>query len=115
MTEPVATRLTVQRPPSQPNSSKSGIVGLRLLLEPVPVDPHSPPLSRLLGTIVIGGCSLHVEAIEVKQVDGFQTPVDERCEDTLDELYALEGGNGQFTTAEIDGRQYVVYCTPYLD
>ncbi len=85
-----------------------------LVLRPTHFNDLRP--SYLIGTIVIAGCSLHAEAIEVTtNQDGVQEAVEPDWQSDLDRIGEVGGSDGPLSTVTIQGRQYVLYCTPYAD
>ncbi|RPJ83870.1 MAG: hypothetical protein EHM13_06395 [Acidobacteria bacterium] len=78
-------------------------------------DGLADPRSRLIAPeIVINGCSLHLEAWEVRTVDDLQVPTAAEDEGDLDALYNAVNGTGRpFSTVQIAGREYVLLATPY--
>jgi hypothetical protein len=83
----------------------------------VPEDQWTPigepdPLTRLLVPLhIVGQCSLHLEARQVRFEDGEAVFVEYPEDlDTLFELYSADKG---FTTYQAFGRQYVLFAVPY--
>lgn len=69
--------------------------------------------SRLLATIDVNHCSLHLEAFAVERDAGIQawaTNVEE-----LSAIYAASGADGGWQTVPINGREYVLIATPYSE
>jgi hypothetical protein len=73
------------------------------------------PACFLKATIQIGITPFHLEAIEVRTVDGRQEGVNEHAEEILAKVYLLACADRPLDTIFIgDGvRKYVVYATPY--
>lgn len=80
------------------------------------VDPsREDPDSLLHAVLEINAIRFHVDAIAVTDAaDGAQVAVDSQDEDDLTRIAdgALTG-SGRLATVEIDGRQYVIACTPF--
>lgn len=70
-----------------------------------------PPGSRLLCTIVINGCPMHLDAREVVEVDGVQTFV--AWAEDADLLSDALGADGRWHTTTIDGREYALFASPH--
>lgn len=69
-------------------------------------------LTKLLGDLVIGGASFHIEAWEVYySTEGEQLPVCERENSYYDITAYMTEGAGQ--TVEINGRSYFIVVTPF--
>jgi len=67
--------------------------------------------SLLLTTLVVDGCSLHLEAIAVEMQDATQAwPV---RHDELRPVRAATGAGGPWETVTIGGRAYVLHGTPF--
>ncbi len=88
---------------------------------PIKIDPNQihweencvNDVNRLLAHVMIGSSDFHLEAIAVRDKDdGTDEGCDDICNDLLNEAYAL-AGDGPFERMEIDGREYVVFMTPY--
>jgi hypothetical protein len=82
-----------------------------------PVGPPEDPTARLLLTLSVGHCSLHLEAWaladrgEDGEDDGIQQLV--VLADALDDLANAVGATGPFETHEINGRGYVLVASPF--
>jgi hypothetical protein len=72
----------------------------------------SDPATRLLATICVHGCFLHLEARQVEGEGHLQTFV-EYPEDyeALCVIYSSDGGS--FSTFERNGREYVAFAIPF--
>jgi hypothetical protein len=68
--------------------------------------------TKLHCVISISETMMHLEAIQVREVNGAQTPVNPEFESDFI-CIGLFGNEGQFDTTEIDGRQYVLVATPF--
>lgn len=69
--------------------------------------------SRLLATVVIGGCHFHADAIcVVDNEDGDQEAVG-LYDDILDNIRNVDGDGGSFQTTTINGKEYVIVIYPY--
>jgi hypothetical protein len=55
---------------------------------------------------------LHLEAIQVHEVDGVQQAVSQELEQDFTYI-SLFGNEGQFATTKINGKQYVLVATPF--
>jgi len=85
----------------------------------IPEDAWEPnnaladPRQRLLATMSINGCPMHLEAWEVSydEEQGIQFLVDGA--DDLDNLALAVGADGHFQTVEIGDREYVLVASPY--
>jgi hypothetical protein len=76
------------------------------------------PADLLLGTLVVNGCHVHLEAIRVVDEEGFQTAADPDYAADLDAAYAINGdGPFQTATINVDGtdHQYVIVATGFAD
>jgi hypothetical protein len=69
------------------------------------------PATRLLATIYVMGCPLHLEARQVGQNDDGQTFAE--YEGDYDALRRLYGDADDFTTVMIDGREYILFAVPF--
>lgn len=69
--------------------------------------------SRLLGTIVINGCDLHLEALAVSRDGDMQIWSTDAGE--LSALHDAVGAGGPWQTVTINGREYVLIATPYCE
>ena len=79
-------------------------------LRPIGINGDSE--ARLLGTVSILGADFHVEACEVKYLnDGEQVSKQDSSENYLDEVLNIVQGSAQ--TVMINGREYVLFITPY--
>ena len=67
--------------------------------------------SRLLTTVLINGCSMHLEAFAVETVGGVQTSLTR--DDDLSAIHAAVGADGPWETCRIAGREYVLVASPY--
>jgi hypothetical protein len=71
---------------------------------------ETDPANRMLAHIRIAGLDMHLEARQVEyDGDGNQGIVD--FSDDYDHLSAM--CDCAFTTVEIEGREYLLYATPY--
>ena len=68
--------------------------------------------TKLHCVISVSGTLLHLEAIQVHEVDGVQQAVNLELEQDFT-LISLFGSEGQFETTEIRGGQYVLVATPF--
>jgi len=68
--------------------------------------------TKLHCVISISGTMLHLEAIQVHEVDGVQQAVDPELEHDFT-FVSLFGNEGQFETTEINSKQYVLVATPF--
>jgi len=69
---------------------------------------------RLLATIRLFGRYHHLEAIAVTtNAGGEQCAADPTFESLLGELHEAFGPDGAFQTVEINGREYVLFVSPY--
>lgn len=79
------------------------------------------PKARLLTTVVlvdqfgVGGVHLHLEAVQVHVVGDLQVPVEASgySEEALTNLHLAVDADGHWDTLEVDGREYVVFATPF--
>lgn len=69
------------------------------------------PRSRLLSHIRIGDLDMHLEAREIDQTQEFQTTIS--CPESTERLQAIE--EVEFTTTDINGREYIMFALPYGD
>lgn len=69
--------------------------------------------SRLLGTIIVAGCYMHLEAYEmIEDEDGVQQFRGSYGE-SADQVYAAISAEGPWETVEMNGRHYVLIATPH--
>ncbi|HYH05722.1 MAG TPA: hypothetical protein VEK11_01565 [Thermoanaerobaculia bacterium] len=68
--------------------------------------------TKLHCVISISGTMLHLEAIQVHEVDGVQQALNPELEQDFTYI-SLFGSEGQFETTEINGKQYVLVATPF--
>jgi len=69
--------------------------------------------SRLTTTIVINGTMFHLDAYEVRDgAGGYQEAV-QGGDNDLNHYAGAAGADGPFSTTTIDGRQYVLFATPF--
>lgn len=68
--------------------------------------------TKLHCVISISGTMLHLEAIQVHEVDGVQQAISPDLEEDFTYI-SLFGNEGQFETTEINGKQYVLVATPF--
>ena len=68
--------------------------------------------SKLHCVISISGTMMHLEAIQVREVDGVQEAVNPELSADFTYL-GLYGNEGQFDTTEINGNPYVLIATPF--
>lgn len=68
--------------------------------------------SKLHCVISISGTMMHLEAIQVREVDGVQEAVNPELSADFTYL-GLYGNEGQFDTAAINGNPYVLVATPF--
>ncbi|HEY1292853.1 MAG TPA: hypothetical protein VGJ60_07240 [Chloroflexota bacterium] len=79
-----------------------------------PNDGLADPRSRLLATISINDCPMHLEAWEVRvNEEGIQEPTAIEDDGDFWNLYAAVGADGHFQTVEIGGREYILVASPY--
>lgn len=71
------------------------------------------PLNCLYGTLVIAGLDLHLEAWEIRTEDEFQTTVSEDYAGEFELLYGAFSADGHFQTTTINGREYVIFASPF--
>ncbi len=67
--------------------------------------------SRLITTVLVNGCNLHLEAFVVERIGGAQTSLTR--DDDLAAIHAAVGAQGPWETCCIDGRDYVLIASPY--
>ena len=72
---------------------------------------YPDPLTRLLTTIWVEGCPMHLEARQVGQNEDGQTFAE--YEEDYDSLRRLYEPDGNFATATINGREYVLFAVPF--
>ena len=90
-----------------------------------PAGDRENPHSRLLTTIEINGIPFHLEAWEVEyrpyfcQAEGCRHDHAEQVATEDDEnfgkLFQAFGADGSFRVAQIHGRSYVLFASPYCD
>jgi hypothetical protein len=68
--------------------------------------------SKLHCVISISGTMMHLEAIQVREVDGVQEAVNPELSADFTYL-ALYGNEGQFDTTDINGKPYVLVATSF--
>ena len=68
--------------------------------------------SKLHCVINISGTMMHLEAIQVREVDGVQEAVNPELSADFTYL-GLYGNEGQFDTTDINGKPYVLVATPF--
>ena len=68
--------------------------------------------SKLHCVISISGTMMHLEAIQVREVDGVQEAVNPELSADFTYL-GLYGNEGRFDTTEINGNPYVLVATPF--
>ncbi len=68
--------------------------------------------SKLHCVISISGTMMHLEAIQVREVDGVQEAVNPELSADFTYL-GLYGNEGQFDTTDINGNPYVLVATPF--
>ena len=68
--------------------------------------------SKLHCVISISGTMMHLEAIQVREVDGVQEAVNPELSADFTYL-GLYGNEGQFDTTDINGKPYVLVATPF--
>jgi hypothetical protein len=68
--------------------------------------------SKLHCVISICGTMMHLEAIQVREVDGVQEAVNPELSADFTYL-GLYGNEGQFDTTDINGKPYVLVATPF--
>jgi hypothetical protein len=68
--------------------------------------------SKLHCVISISGTMMHLEAIQVREVDGVQEAVNSELSADFTYL-GLYGSEGQFDTTDINGNPYVLVATPF--
>lgn len=70
-----------------------------------------------LGTMVdINACWFHAEAIEVVvDESGTQRAADGAWQSLLDEYGVAAGGDGRFSSVQIEGRSYAVFLSPFCE
>ena len=73
-----------------------------------------PAETRLWCSVNLGGMALHMEAIQVAEIDGMQRAVNPDLEDDLDALSRI-ANTGPFRTTTIRGKEYVLVLTPYCE
>lgn len=78
-----------------------------------PVGPAEWSDGHLLGTLLIAGVPLHVEAFEVKEREGCQESVLADSETSFGELSEI--AQGPMRTVTIAGRAYVMLVTPFQE
>lgn len=71
-----------------------------------------PEDGRLSATVTMLGCSFHVEAVPVIDVEGLQTGADAISESRLSVL-AVEFDVPGFETVRIGGHHYAIFLTPF--
>ena len=73
--------------------------------------PEEDMKQRLMAHMRVSGLDMHLEAVEVENVDGFTVP---KWDAYKDQIATLESMNEcAFQTTEIGGRTYVIIATPY--
>ena len=83
--------------------------------------PDEDPGLRLLATLVINGCAMHLAAFRVRNTDDIQEldtcterNADLRCyERSYEDYYSAATSDGHWHTVEIAGKPYVLIATPY--
>lgn len=84
--------------------------------EPVGRD-DGDPWARILTTIWINGCPMHLEGVAVEPgPDGIQNAADPEFEDTLGALAAIDCPDGPWQTVtleSVDARTYVLHAEPF--
>lgn len=68
--------------------------------------------TKLNAVISISGTMMHLEAIQVHQVNDVQEAVNPEFADDLTYI-GLFGNEGTFETTEINGKTYVLVATPF--
>ncbi|MEO8381697.1 MAG: hypothetical protein ABI779_18695 [Acidobacteriota bacterium] len=68
--------------------------------------------SKLHCVISISGTMMHIEAIQVREVEGVQEAVNPELSADFTYL-GLYGNEGQFDTTHINGKPYVLVATPF--
>jgi hypothetical protein len=68
--------------------------------------------SKLHCVISISGTMMHLEAIQVREVDGVQEAVNPELSADFTYL-GLYGNEGQFDRTDINGKPYVLVATPF--
>lgn len=72
------------------------------------------PMRRLFTTVLICGVHHHLEAVPVKRdEDDQQVGLTPEADDYLGEMFQAFGGDGAFSTLEIEGQEYCVFMSPY--
>ena len=73
------------------------------------------PGSRLLAAVQFNGILHHLEAIEVEwdERTSTQSAACSLCEAILSTYGEAAGGDGPFSTVNIDARTYAIFVTPY--
>lgn len=73
---------------------------------------ETDPFTRLLSTIWVNGCAMHLEARQIKTGTEFQEVVE--FPEDYENLCRLYGPDGAwFQTFELDGRTYVPFAVPF--
>tara|TARA_Y100000310_G_scaffold93212_2_gene90764 strand:+ start:2741 stop:3040 length:300 start_codon:yes stop_codon:yes gene_type:complete len=75
------------------------------------------PDSRLLATVQIGPCPFHLEAWQIQPPQPphmLQIPAADHIDDMhLDAAAEAFGADGPFQTLPIDGKEYLVFMSPF--
>src|SRR5258705_1748243 len=73
------------------------------------------PASRLIATIVVAGCRMHLEAYAVEENlnEGNEQTFPADYVDVPDKDYEAVGGVGAWHTVTINRREYVLIATPF--
>lgn len=75
-------------------------------------DPDEPdPTARLLASINVNGCALHLEAFAVVDNDSCQEAAHAHFHDDVEALQNMQ--DTAFQTVEINGRTYILVATPH--
>ena len=69
--------------------------------------------SRLLATLELGGCMMHLEAYLAIDDEDHVQQFPGAFGDTADKVYEAVGCDGAWHTVEINGRSYVLIATPF--
>lgn len=83
--------------------------------QPVGGDDGQSP-GRLLATVTINGCPMHLEAWQVRVRGSMMEPApDSVDEETFNSLYYAVGADGHMQTVRIKRRRYVLVASPFCE
>lgn len=76
--------------------------------------PHEDS-SRLYASIELKGVLFHIDAIEVVIENNLMVTPDGKHDEALEKFYDAFSGDGYFSTAEINGRRYALFLSPFCE